>query len=64
MAKTANVHVRMDEQIKNEAVAVLDDLGINVAEAINMYFRQIALRKAIPFELTTVKSEVEENDHR
>ena len=52
MAKTANIHVRMDEQIKNDAVAVLDNLGISVAEAITMYFRQVALKNGIPFELT------------
>ena len=52
MAKTANVHVRMDEQIKNDAVKVFDALGITVAEAITMFFRQAALKNGIPFELT------------
>lgn len=53
MAKTASIHVRMDDVIKNDAVKVFDALGISVAEAITMYFKQVSLKKAIPFELTT-----------
>lgn len=53
MAKTANIHVRMDEALKNDAMRVFDELGVGVAEAITMYFKQVALKKAIPFELNT-----------
>lgn len=53
MAKTANIHVRMDETLKNDAIKVFDELGVGVAEAITMYFKQVALKKAIPFELNT-----------
>lgn len=52
MPKTANIHVRMDEQIKEEALRVFEGLGISVAEAITMYFRQVAINNAIPFDLT------------
>ena len=52
MAKTANIHARMDEKIKNDAVAVFDALGLSVAEAITIYFRQVSLKNGIPFELT------------
>ena len=52
MAKTANIHARMDEKIKNDAVAVFDALGLSVAEAITLYFRQVALQNKIPFELS------------
>ena len=55
MAKTATVHVRMDEQIKEDALEVFESLGISVADAITMYFRQVALKNGIPFELTAEK---------
>ncbi|MCQ2565305.1 MAG: type II toxin-antitoxin system RelB/DinJ family antitoxin [Clostridia bacterium] len=55
MAKTATVHVRMDEQIKEDALGVFESLGISVADAITMYFRQVALKNGIPFELTAEK---------
>ena len=56
MAKTATVHVRMDEQIKEDALGVFESLGISVADAITMYFRQVALKNGIPFELTAEKN--------
>ena len=56
MAKTATIHVRMDENIKNDAIEVLESLGISVADAITMYFRQVALKNGIPFELTAEKT--------
>ena len=56
MAKTATVHVRMDEQVKNDALEVLDNLGISMADAITMYFRQVALKNGIPFDLTAERT--------
>ena len=52
MAKTANIHVRMDEQIKREALKVFDALGMTYGEAITLFFKQVALKNGIPFELT------------
>ena len=56
MAKTATIHVRMDEQIKNDALEVLNSLGISMADAITMYLKQVSLKNGIPFELTTDKA--------
>ena len=53
MAKTANVFVRVNPEIKDEAEQVLNQLGISLSTAIEMYLRQIALQERIPFELTT-----------
>jgi len=55
MPKTATIHVRMDEKIKEDALEVLDNLGISVADAITIYFKQVALKNGIPFELTADK---------
>ena len=52
MAKTATIHVRMDEEVKNDAIEVFDALGLSVAEAVTIYFKQVALKNSIPFELT------------
>ena len=53
MAKTATIHVRMDEQVKDEALVVFDTLGMTAAEAITLYFRQVAINQGLPFELST-----------
>ena len=52
MPKTATLHVRLDENIKNEALMVFDSLGINLSDAITLYLRQVALKNRIPFDLS------------
>jgi len=51
MANGAVVQARIDPQIKEDARGVLNELGMSMSEAIVVYLRQIALRRAIPFEL-------------
>ena len=63
MAKTATIHARLDETIKEDALKVFDQLGLSVADAITIYFKQVAIKNAIPFELnlktTTTKNNFE-----
>ena len=51
MARTANIFTRVDPGIKAQAEAVLDQLGISMATAMEIYLRQIALQRKIPFEM-------------
>lgn len=52
MAKTATIHARLDETIKEDALKVFDQLGLSMADAITIYFKQVAIKNAIPFELS------------
>ena len=45
MARTANVFTRVDPGIKAQAETVLDQLGISMATAMEIYLRQIALQR-------------------
>ena len=49
---TANsvVRARIDEQIKNEAAAVLKAMGLTVSDAFRLMMVKIAKEKALPFE--------------
>jgi len=49
MAKDAQIRARVDAELKEEAEEVLDSLGLTPSAAINMYYRQIVHRRAIPF---------------
>ena len=49
--KTTSVHVRIKEDTKKQAEAILGELGISRAVAIEMFYRQIILNKGIPFEV-------------
>ena len=54
--KTANVNVRIQENIKQKAEQILETIGVPRATAIDMFYRQIILNKGIPFSLTIPKS--------
>ena len=48
---TTNINVRTDSQLKASAKSVLDDLGLDMSTAINMFLCQVVYRQAIPFEV-------------
>jgi addiction module RelB/DinJ family antitoxin len=50
--KTANVLARVEPEIKNQAEAVLSQLGIPASIVINMLYKQIILTKSIPFSIS------------
>ena len=52
MIRTASVHVRLDETLKNDATAVVERLGLSLSSAITLFLNQVALRKEIPFSLS------------
>ena len=49
MAKTDNINVRIEPELKREVETTLNDLGMNLAEAITIYLKQIVLTESIPF---------------
>lgn len=46
-----NLNVRVDENIKNAVDKILNELGLNMSTAINIYLRQIVRENGIPFEI-------------
>lgn len=50
-AKTANVTARIQPNIKEQAEAILDRLGIPVSVFIDMAYRQVIMRDGVPFSL-------------
>jgi DNA-damage-inducible protein J len=57
MAATAFVRARVDEQIRNEAAAVLDDMGLTVSDVIRITLTKVAKEGALPFELKVPNAE-------
>lgn len=49
MAKTEMVHARIEPQLKKRAEKVFDQLGLTATEAIRLFYRQVELRKGLPF---------------
>lgn len=53
--------VRINDKIKKEVTPILDDLGLSLSEAINIFLHQIKLNNGIPFVLKR-KGLIELND--
>lgn len=51
MAKSASVYARIDPVLKEQAETILSALGIPTSNAIDMFFKQIVLKKGLPFEV-------------
>ncbi|MGD8870516.1 MAG: type II toxin-antitoxin system RelB/DinJ family antitoxin [Gemmatimonadota bacterium] len=51
MTKDAQIRARADAELKEEAEAILESLGLTPSAAINMFYRQIVHRRAIPFDV-------------
>ncbi|MEI6335748.1 MAG: type II toxin-antitoxin system RelB/DinJ family antitoxin [Methylococcaceae bacterium] len=72
MAATAYVRARIDEKLKEEATAVLADMGLTVSDVVRIVLTKVAKEKALPFEMrvpnkltaeTLAKSERGEDIH-
>lgn len=50
MATDTVVRARINGQVKEQAAAVLDEMGLSVSDAIRMLLVRIAAEKALPFE--------------
>ncbi|NJM30634.1 MAG: type II toxin-antitoxin system RelB/DinJ family antitoxin [Rhizobiales bacterium] len=51
MSKSATVQARMKPELKRQADAILEKLGINASTAISLYYSQIIRHRGIPLEL-------------
>ena len=49
--KTATVRARIEPKLKLDVEHVLDELGLSVSEAIELFLRQVKLNNGIPFEI-------------
>ena len=61
MARSAMIRARTEPALKIEAEGIFHKLGLTASEAINILFRQVTLRKGMPFDValpnkTTLKS--------
>jgi len=50
-AKSANLYVRIEPEVKEQSEGILAALGIPASNAINMFYKQIILHRGSPFEV-------------
>lgn len=47
----AQISLRVDDEVKKNAEAVLDTIGLSMSTAINVFLKTVAREQRIPFEL-------------
>lgn len=58
MPKSSSIYTRVEPELKEQVEQVLSQLGIPVANAINLFLHQIVLQKGIPFDVKLPKKEL------
>lgn len=48
---TIPTQIRVEENTKKQAVELLEGLGLNLSDAVNIFLRQIVLHRGIPFDI-------------
>lgn len=51
-------NITLDPKIKNEAIKVLDDLGLDLSTAINLFLKQVIVNDGLPFDLSKSKKNI------
>ena len=49
--RSANVNVRVEPDVKKRAEDILDKLGVSASAFINMTYRQVIMKRGIPFSV-------------
>lgn len=57
MPATAMVHVRVDEDVKEQAAETLAAMGLTVSAAVKIFLKRVAVEKALPFDIKVPNAE-------
>jgi len=56
-ARTSMLHVRVDDETKEQATAALGAMGLSVSEAVRLFLRRVVADQAFPLELKAPNAE-------
>ena len=58
-----DIHVRVDENVKNETENILKELGLTISDLVNITMRKTIRERGIPFDtrLSTMRDSLPEN---
>ena len=59
MAKTANLNIRIDPDIKENAEKLFKNFGITVSDAVNIFLRQSLMAGGLPFDMKLIRYNAE-----
>ena len=47
----AQLNIKIDSELKNSVETILNELGVNITEAVRMFFKKVVYSNGIPFDL-------------
>lgn len=56
--KSEVIHARVQADVKSESDKILNMIGITISQAVDLFLRQVILKKGLPFKLDCEKKEV------
>jgi len=56
--KSEVVHARVQQDIKIDSEKILNIVGISLSQAIDLFLRQVVLKKGLPFKLDSEEKEL------
>jgi len=51
MAKTTNINIRTEPEVKQKIESLYSQFGISVSDAVNIFFHQSLLQGGLPFQM-------------
>jgi DNA-damage-inducible protein J len=57
MAKSAYINARIEPALKARAETIFAALGLSTSDAISMFFRQVVIRRGLPFDASIPNEE-------
>ena len=54
--KNEVIHARISEDIKKESETILNNIGMTLSQSIDLFLRQVVLKRGIPFELNDISN--------
>ncbi len=56
-AQTSMVHIRVDDDIKDQATQTLAAMGLSMSDAVRLFLRRVVVEQAFPLELKVPNAE-------
>jgi len=57
MAQSTMLHVRVDDEVKNQATEALAAMGLSVSDAVRIFLKRVVNDQAFPLELKVPNAE-------
>lgn len=58
------IQVRVDDELRQEATEIFDDLGIDMSTAVRMFLKRTVKERGLPFSMITIDDNVRKHSGR